>query len=147
MESLRSISLLKKIEYIPSTFDVGRSTCPQCLDSGVSLIQRFYLYADVSTKQMHYAWQAGVRRSSVSHSIRLAALLAAGKLFRPAAALICHNQVRAFIRSQGGSQDIPFRTSGQDRYAHISLKSFRYPSACGGVVNFKPLFKVFKIDL
>jgi hypothetical protein len=47
-------------------FEVGRSTCPQCLDSGVSSIQRFYLYADVSTKQMHYAWQAGVRRSIFS---------------------------------------------------------------------------------
>jgi hypothetical protein len=44
----------------------------------VSLIQRFYLYADVSTKQMHYAWQAGVRRSSVSFSIKLAAFQASG---------------------------------------------------------------------
>jgi hypothetical protein len=44
----------------------------------VSLIQRFYLYADVSTKQMHYAWQAGVRCSSVSFSIRLAAFQASG---------------------------------------------------------------------
>jgi hypothetical protein len=60
---------LKQPEFLHSTFDVGRSTCPQCLDSGVSLIQRFYLYADISTKQMHYAWQAGVRRSSVSFSI------------------------------------------------------------------------------
>jgi hypothetical protein len=58
--------------------DVQCSTCPQCLDSGVSLIQRFYLYADVSTKQMHYAWQAGVQRSSVSFSIRPVVFLAGG---------------------------------------------------------------------
>jgi hypothetical protein len=44
-------------------FDVGRSTCPQCLDGGVSRIQPFDLYIDVNTNQMHYAWQAGVRRS------------------------------------------------------------------------------------
>jgi hypothetical protein len=44
-------------------FDVGSSTCPQCLDGGVSLIQSFYLTADVSIIKMHYAWQAGVRRS------------------------------------------------------------------------------------
>jgi len=43
-------------------FDVGRSTCPQCLDGGVSRIQPFDLYIDVSTNQMHYAWQAGVRQ-------------------------------------------------------------------------------------
>jgi hypothetical protein len=48
-----------------SVINIGGSTCPQCLKSGVSLIQRFYLYADVSTKQMHYAWQAGVRRSRI----------------------------------------------------------------------------------
>jgi hypothetical protein len=58
--------------------DVQCSTCPQCLDSGVSLIQRFYLYADVSTKQMHYAWQAGVRCSLVSFLIKLAAFQARG---------------------------------------------------------------------
>jgi hypothetical protein len=49
--------------------DVRRSTCPQCLDGGVSRIQSFELYIDVNTKQMHYAWQAGVRRSLVSHLI------------------------------------------------------------------------------
>jgi hypothetical protein len=54
-------------------FDVGRSTCPQCLDGGVSRIQPFDLYIDVNTNQMHYAWQAGVRCSLVSFSIRLAA--------------------------------------------------------------------------
>jgi hypothetical protein len=53
-------------------FDVGRSTCPQCLDGGVSRIQPFDLYIDVNTNQMHYAWQAGVRRSLVSFLIRLA---------------------------------------------------------------------------
>jgi hypothetical protein len=37
------------------------STCPQCLDSGVSSIQPFDVYTDVSTNQMQYAWQAGVR--------------------------------------------------------------------------------------
>jgi hypothetical protein len=52
-------------------FDVGRSTCPQCLDGGVSRIQLFDLYIDVNTNHMHYAWQAGVRRSLVSFSIRL----------------------------------------------------------------------------
>jgi hypothetical protein len=50
-------------------FDVGRSTCPQCLDGGVSRIQPFDLYIDVNTNQMHYAWQAGVRCSLVSFSI------------------------------------------------------------------------------
>ena len=45
-------------------FDVGSSTCPQCLDGGVSRIQPFDLYIDVNTNQMHYAWQAGVGRSS-----------------------------------------------------------------------------------
>ena len=44
-------------------FDVGRWTCPQCLDSGVSSIQQCDLYTAVSTNQMHYAWQAGVRCS------------------------------------------------------------------------------------
>jgi hypothetical protein len=47
-----------RIHY--SMFDVGRSTCPQCLDSCLSSIQSFDLYADVSTNQMHYAWQAGM---------------------------------------------------------------------------------------
>jgi hypothetical protein len=47
--------------FSTSTLEVGRSTCPQCLDSGVSSIQPFDLYTDVSTNQMHYAWQAGVR--------------------------------------------------------------------------------------
>jgi len=47
-----------------STFDVGRSTCPQCLDSGVSSIQQCDLYTAAITNQMHYAWQAGVRCSS-----------------------------------------------------------------------------------
>jgi hypothetical protein len=42
-------------------FDVERSTCPQCLDSDVSINQPFDLYIDVNTNQMHYAWQAGVR--------------------------------------------------------------------------------------
>jgi hypothetical protein len=41
-------------------FDVERSTCPQCLDGGVSRIQPFDLYIDVNTNQMHDAWQAGV---------------------------------------------------------------------------------------
>jgi len=45
-------------------FNVGRSTCPQCLDGGVSRIQPFDLYIDVNTNQTHYAWQAGVRSSS-----------------------------------------------------------------------------------
>jgi hypothetical protein len=54
-------------------FDVGRSTCPQCLDGRVSRIQPFDLYFDVNTNQMHYAWQAGVRRSLVSFSIKLVA--------------------------------------------------------------------------
>jgi len=54
-------------------FDVGRSTCPQCLDGGVSRIQPFDLYVDVNTNQMHYTWQAGVRRSLVSFLIRLEA--------------------------------------------------------------------------
>jgi hypothetical protein len=49
-----------------STFDVGRSTCPQCLDGEVSRIQPFDLYIDVNTHQMHYAWQAGVRCSFFS---------------------------------------------------------------------------------
>jgi len=44
--------------------NVGRSTCPQCLDGGVSLIQQCDLYTVVGTNQMHNAWQAGVRRSS-----------------------------------------------------------------------------------
>jgi hypothetical protein len=43
----------------------GRRACPQCLDGGVSRIQPFDLYIDVNTNQMHYAWQAGVPRSSV----------------------------------------------------------------------------------
>jgi len=47
-----------------SKFDVGRSTCPQCLDGGVSRIQPYDLYIDVNTNQMHYAWQAGVRCST-----------------------------------------------------------------------------------
>jgi hypothetical protein len=59
-------------------FDVGRSTCPQCLDGGVSRIQPFDLYIDVNTNQMHYAWQAGVRCSLVSFSIRLDAFQASG---------------------------------------------------------------------
>ena len=59
-----NFDFLRVCQY--STFDVGRSTCPQCLDSGVSSIQSFCLYADVSTNQMHYAWQAGVRRSIFS---------------------------------------------------------------------------------
>jgi hypothetical protein len=42
---------------------IGCSTCPQCLDSGVSSIQPIYFYTDASTNQMHYAWQAGVGRS------------------------------------------------------------------------------------
>jgi hypothetical protein len=52
-----------------SMFDVGRSTCPQCLDDGVIRIQPFDLYIDVNTNQMRYAWQAGVRRSLVSYLI------------------------------------------------------------------------------
>jgi hypothetical protein len=47
-----------RIHY--SMFDVQCSTCPQCLDGGVSRIQPFDLYIDVNTNQMHYAWQAGV---------------------------------------------------------------------------------------
>jgi hypothetical protein len=31
----------------------------------VSRIQPFDLYIDVNTNHMHYAWQAGVRRSSL----------------------------------------------------------------------------------
>jgi hypothetical protein len=30
---------LKQTEYIHSTFDVGRSTCPQCLETGARQIQ------------------------------------------------------------------------------------------------------------
>jgi len=52
---------LRITAYLNSMFDVGRSTCPQCLDGGVRRIQPFDLYIDVSTNQMHYAWQAGVR--------------------------------------------------------------------------------------
>jgi len=48
------------------------STCPQCLDGGVSRIQPFDLYIDVNTNQMHYAWQAGVHQF---FSTRLAAAL------------------------------------------------------------------------
>jgi hypothetical protein len=44
----------------------------------VSRIQPFDLYIDVNTNQTHYAWQAGVRRSLVSISIRLAAFQARG---------------------------------------------------------------------
>ena len=51
----------RQAENINSILDVGRSTCPQCLDGGVSRIQPFDLYIDVNTNQMHYAWQAGVR--------------------------------------------------------------------------------------
>jgi hypothetical protein len=69
---------LKWTEYINSMFDVGRSTCPQCLDGGVSRIQPFELYIDVNTNQMHNAWQAGVRCSLVSSSIRLAAFQVSG---------------------------------------------------------------------
>jgi hypothetical protein len=36
------------------------------------------LYADVSTKQMRYAWQAGLRCSLVSFSIKLAVFLTNG---------------------------------------------------------------------
>jgi len=50
-------------------FDVGRSTCPQCLGGGVSKAQPFDLYIDVNTNQMHYAWQAGVGRSSFRYSM------------------------------------------------------------------------------
>jgi hypothetical protein len=32
----------------------------------VSRIQPFDLYIDVNTNQMHYAWQAGIRRSIFS---------------------------------------------------------------------------------
>jgi len=87
MVSLRSIFFLIQIvrhkssrqaEFIYSKFDVGRSTCPQCLDGGVSRIQPFDLYIDVNTNQMHYAWQAGVRCSLVSSSIKLAAAQARG---------------------------------------------------------------------
>jgi hypothetical protein len=52
-----------------SMFDVGCSTCPQCLGGGVSKAQPFDLYIDVNTNQMHYAWQAGVGRSSFHYSI------------------------------------------------------------------------------
>jgi len=61
----------RRAEYINSMFDVGHSTCPQCLDGGVSRIQLLDLYIDVNTNQMHYAWQAGVRCSFVSFSIKL----------------------------------------------------------------------------
>ena len=44
-------------------FDVGRSTCPQCLDIGMRPILQFDLYTDVSNNPIHYAWQAGVQRS------------------------------------------------------------------------------------
>jgi hypothetical protein len=43
-----------------SLLEVGSSTCPQCLDSGVRPIYQFELYTDVSTNTMHDAWQAGV---------------------------------------------------------------------------------------
>jgi hypothetical protein len=70
-----------KIDRIPYSmltvrlWRIGRSTCPQCLDGGVSLIQSFCLSADVSIIQMHYEWQAGVR---CSFPIRLAVFLARG---------------------------------------------------------------------
>jgi hypothetical protein len=44
----------------------------------VNRIQPFDLYIDVNTNQMHYAWQAGVRRSLVCFSIKLAAFQASG---------------------------------------------------------------------
>jgi hypothetical protein len=50
-------------------FDVGRSTCPQCLGGDVSKAQPFDLYIDINTNQMHYAWQAGVGRSSFNYSM------------------------------------------------------------------------------
>jgi hypothetical protein len=49
----------------------GRRACPRCRDSGVSTIQTFELSTDVSTKQLRYAWQAGVGSSFfelISHS-------------------------------------------------------------------------------
>jgi hypothetical protein len=42
-------------------FPIHNWMLEQCLDSGVSSIQPFDLYTNVSTNQMHYAWQAGVR--------------------------------------------------------------------------------------
>jgi hypothetical protein len=68
MESLRSVfykidrSTQKlttgRIHY--STFDAGRSTCPQCLYGGVSRIQPIDLLINDYTHPTHNAWQAGV---------------------------------------------------------------------------------------
>jgi uncharacterized protein (UPF0212 family) len=52
VESLREILFNTDSVHL---FDVGRSTCPQCLDGGVTFIQSFYITADVSIIQMHYA--------------------------------------------------------------------------------------------
>jgi hypothetical protein len=50
-------------------FDVGRSTCPQCLEAGVRRIYPLDLKINDCANSTHDAWQAGVRRSLVSYLI------------------------------------------------------------------------------
>ncbi len=43
-----------------SMFDIRCSTCPQCLETGVSPIQHSDLNIHGYTNPTHYAWQAGI---------------------------------------------------------------------------------------
>jgi hypothetical protein len=54
------------IQGSPSAFDVGRSTCPKCLDAFPKLISASDRYLNIYINPTHYAWQTGVRCSSAS---------------------------------------------------------------------------------
>ena len=72
-------------------------------------------------------------------SIRLAA-------FQASEAHICHYHLRAFIRIPGWISCYSI-SNLRSRPIGIDWNLLNIPTACCGVVNFKPLFKVFKIDL
>jgi hypothetical protein len=57
-----------KIDRIP-LFDVGRSTCPQCLNVFPKLISASDWKLNSYNNPTKYAWQAGVRCSSFQPSV------------------------------------------------------------------------------
>jgi hypothetical protein len=65
----------KLTEYI-----IRCSTCPQCLETAVRFLLALDLKLNDKVNPTHYAWQAGVGRSLVSHLIRLAAFRTIGAL-------------------------------------------------------------------
>jgi len=63
--TVRQIKSSRQAEFI-----IRYSTCPQCLETAVRFLLALDLKLNDKVNPTHYAWQAGVGRSLVSHLIR-----------------------------------------------------------------------------